>query len=241
MVLKPASRESSCRGARSLTRAFDSAPWTKPIIKERQPQWQWGRMIYCGNSDRLIDLEGCGGKLRWLLNIAKESKVGKRTFQLKQRWNPKGRTTNLHISSLSRASFFDTDSTSLRFWFLEWFLSECGVSCKSFVIIMFLGRSYLKLVLSSPFSLTSASWLRSRASKSLRTKSLKRLLKWDNGMTLHIYEEWEILTWWCQDWSQTWVGTLQLQSDHGLRHSRQTWGPCHSGKGIFLSWRSVVP
>ena len=61
MVLKPASRESSCRGARSLTRAFDSAPWTKPIIKERQPQWQWGRMIYCGNSDRLRDLEGCGG------------------------------------------------------------------------------------------------------------------------------------------------------------------------------------
>ena len=61
MVLKPASRESSCRGARSLTRAFDSAPWTKPIIKERQPQWQWGRMIYCGNSDRLKDLEGCGG------------------------------------------------------------------------------------------------------------------------------------------------------------------------------------
>ena len=62
----------------------------------------------------------------------------------------------------------------------------------------------------------------------------KRLLKLDKGMTLHIYEEWELLTWWCRDWSQTWEGTLQWQSDHGLRHSRRTWGPCRSGKGIFF-------
>ena len=60
------------------------------------------------------------GKLRRLLNIVKceaHSNIGK-----KKGGNQKDQT-NLHISSLSRASFFDTDSTSLRFWFLECFFS----------------------------------------------------------------------------------------------------------------------
>ena len=46
---------------------------------------------------------------------------------------------------------------------------------------MFVGRSYLKLVLSSPFSLTSASWLRSRASKSLRRKVYRGFWNWRKG------------------------------------------------------------